>query len=73
MSHNAALSQNLCKPSLSPESRQRLLRTVHSALELLQSYDGLADVTPDIRKILVTRLLAAVAELDALAEERTQN
>jgi hypothetical protein len=67
MSHTAALSQNFCpRTPLSPESRERLLRTVHSALGLLQYYEGSAEPTRGIRAVLLNRLLEAVAELDAL-------
>ena len=67
MSHSAAVSQNLCaRTPISPEARQRLLRTVHSVLGLLQYYEGLAEPTPGIRALLLNRLLEAVVELDAL-------
>jgi hypothetical protein len=67
MSHTAALSQKSCaRTTLSPETRLRLLRTVQSALGLMQYYDGLAEPTPAIRRLLLSRLFEAVAELDSL-------
>ena len=69
MSHAVALSSqnsSSTRHPLSAESRQRLLRTVKSALGLMQYYDGLAEPDPGIRALLLSQLLEAVAELDAL-------
>ena len=51
---------------VSPEARLHLLKTVRSTLALVEYYDSLDQPPAVLRRLLLSNLLEAVAELNAL-------
>lgn len=51
---------------VSPEARLHLLKTVRSTLALVEYYDSLSQQPEELRRLLLSNLLEAVAELNTL-------